>query len=466
MATTPESKSTSGLPGLAGQQAGAVRKLLIIAHDKIGSSMAGPGIRYHYMAETLSDDFDVTVGFFDPTYLPEKDFKHSYEVRHVDAHGFEPGFMGMDVVIAHWLSEAMIAHCNQHGIFAVFDLYVPGPVENLAGSLYGGKTVKPENDFEYNQSLRMYRKFFASGDLFLFSNQRHLDFWTGYVFGSDQIHLSTYGERPIYDRFIYAPMGIDTKQPLEHTKNVIKGVIPGINKDDQVLLWTGGIWNHFDGQVLMRAMNLLKDKRPDIKLLFFGTQHPNPGIPEMKESLDTRKLAAELGLTGKTVFFNDGWVKYPDRINYLLEADVAVNTHKSSIETEFAHRTRVLDHLLAGLPTISTAGDYLADEIISPKGLGFSVPANDEKALKEAIEKILEPKNLNDIKQKIAKERQAFDWQETMAELKKSLSGEINKLPVLKSTSPVQAGSRAMRTVKKVLPKPVKKAIIRVLRMK
>lgn len=442
------------------------KKVLIISHDKIGSSMAGPGIRYHYMAETLSDSFDVTVGFFDPSYLPEEDFSHSYKVSHIDAHTFEPGFEGFEIVISHWLSETMLHYCNTNQVFVVIDLYVPGPVENLASAIYSGQAIKYENDFEYNRALAMYRKFFENGDLFLFSNQRQLDYWTGYAFGSDQIHLSTYPERPIYDRFIYAPMGIDTKQPLKHTKDVIKGVIHGIGKSDKVLLWTGGIWGHFDGQVLIRAMSQLKDKRPDIKLLFFGTQHPNPNVPEMKESLDTRKLATELGLINKTVFFNDGWVKYPERINYLLEADVAVNTHKSSIETEFSHRTRILDHLLAGLPTISTEGDYLSDAVIGPKGLGIVVPPNDEAALEEAIVKILEPGKLNDIKKALASERKAFDWENTMSHLKQFLSGDIDKLPLLNTAPKLRTVSKTRRLVKKVLPVPIKKAIIRTLRMK
>lgn len=428
--------------------------------------MAGPGIRYHYMAEALSDSFDVTVGFFDPSYLPEGDFSHSYKTRHIDAHIFESGFEGFEIVISHWLSEAMLHFCNTNQIFVVIDLYVPGPVENLASAIYSGKAIRHENDFEYNRALQMYKKFLGNGDLFLFSNQRQLDFWTGYAFGSDQIHLSTYPGRPLYDRFIYAPMGIDTKKPTKHSLDVIKGVIPGIEKGDKVLLWTGGIWNHFDGQVLIRAMGKLKDKRPDIKLLFFGTQHPNPSIPEMKESLDTRKLAAELGLLNKTVFFNDGWVKYSERINYLLEADVAVNTHKFSIETEFSHRTRVLDHLLALLPTISTQGDYLSDAVIGPKGLGIVVPPNDEVALEEAIVSILEPERLNDIQKAIAKERKSFDWEHTMSHLEQFLLGDINKLSLLNTAPRLQTVSKTRRAVKKILPVPIKKAIIRTLRMK
>ena len=37
-------------------------------------------------------------------------------------------------------------------------------------------------------------------------------------------------------------------------------------------------------------------------------KHPNPDVPDMAIAWQTRQLADELGLTGKHVFFNDGWV--------------------------------------------------------------------------------------------------------------------------------------------------------------
>jgi glycosyltransferase involved in cell wall biosynthesis len=427
--------------------------------------MAGPGIRYHYMAEILSDDFNVTVGFYDKSYLPEEDFKRSYKVKHVDAYYFEQGFEDVNIVISHWLTSPMVAHCNARGIFMVFDFYVPGPIENLVSSMYSGKDPKPEDCAAFDHSLEMYHIYFEYGDLFLFSNQRQLNFWTGYAFGARTIHLDTYKNRALYDRFISAPMGIDAKSALRHTQKVIKGVIPGIAKDDKVLLWTGGIWNHFDGQVLMRAMKRLQKTRPDIKLVFFGTQHPNPSIPEMKESLETRELAKELGLNDKSVFFMDGWVKYPERINYLLEADIAINTHRKTIETEFSHRTRVLDHILAGLPTVSSAGDYLSDEVISPLKLGIVVPSGDESSLEKAITEILEPKAYIIYKKNIAAVREQFDWASTMAELKNILISNPDKLAVLESAQKLKPANPALRIARKIVPVPAKKIVVRVLRL-
>lgn len=440
------------------------KKILIVSHDKIGTSMAGPGIRYHHMAEELSSDFEVTVAFFDASYLPDRSFEHNYHVEHIDAYHFEEAFAGYDIIIALWLSLRMISFCNTRNVFIVFDLYAPVPVENLAGNIFSGKKVRRDDDFEFTRSLVMYRMFFENGDLFLCSNQRQLNFWLGYVFGSDQIRPSEYVKRPIYDRFIYAPMGIDSKAKLVHTKNVMRNVISGVKDSDKVLLWTGGIWGHFDGKVLMRAMHRLKDKRPDIKLVFFGTQHPNPSIPEMKESLDTRKLAAEYGILGKTVIFKDGWVDYSKRINYLLEADIAVNTHKASIETELAHRTRVLDHILSGLPTIATSGDYFSDEIITAKGVGLVVPANDDLALEQAILKLVEPEELIKARDNLQKIRKSYDWSETLLPLKDFLLDNPTKLPHTPRSHKLKDDKALVLMAKKILPVSVKKIIIKAIR--
>lgn len=439
------------------------KNILIISHDKIGPAMAGPGIRYHFMAEVLSKKFNVTIGFFDPTNVPPKKISRKYSVKHIDAHTFHSDFEGYDIIIALWLNEAMIDYCNRNNMFIVFDVYAPVPVENLAASIYSGKRIQPENDFEFKKSLLMYRKFFENGDLFLFSNRRQIDFWVGYVFGSDQVRLSTYNKRPFFERFILAPMGIDIKNTLEKTEPAIKGVIPSIKQGDKLLLWTGGIWDWFDGKTLIQAMKIIRQSHPSIKLVFFGTKHPNPSIPEMKESLETRKLAEKLGIINKTVFFMDGWVEYSKRINYLLEATAAVNTHKSSVEMEFSHRTRVLDHLLVSLPTIATEGDYISDEIIKTHHIGYVVPPKNPEALAKAIIEICEDKKNKEIRRNIQTIREQFSWEQSLAILEDRLSQGTLKLSRLAPASPQKSTNKAYLLIKRITPPYVKKAVLRAL---
>jgi glycosyltransferase involved in cell wall biosynthesis len=288
----------------------------------------------------------------------------------------------------------------------------------------------------------------------------------GYVFGTSQISVSGYKKRPLFDRFILAPMGIDSSQELKHTKSVMRGEIPGINQDDKVILWTGGIWNWFDAQTLIRAMGILKPKRPDIKLVFFGVKHPNPDVPAMQEASDTIALARRLELLNETVFVHEDWVPYHDRLNYLLEADAAVNTTKDTIESEMSHRTRVLDHLLATLPTIATSGDYLSDEVIKPKDLGIVVPPNDADRLAESIIEIVDDNNNKRIRKNISEIRAEYDWSQTLYDLKMMLLSGVDKLPFNEPIKPrdIPKDKLYFKIAKKIIPAPVKKILIRTFR--
>src|SRR6185436_5397570 len=100
-------------------------------------------------------------------------------------------------------------------------------------------------------------------------------------------------------------------------------------------------------------------------------------------------LARELGLLGRVVRFNDGWVPYEERGAWLLQADCAVAAHRDHLETRFAHRTRLLDCLWAGLPVVCTRGDELAERI-SREGLGEAVPVGDPGALAAGLARVLD----------------------------------------------------------------------------
>lgn len=424
--------------------------------------MAGPGIRYHFMAEYLSKDFSVCVGFFSPENLPDDDFKKSYEVRSIDAFEFEADFSEFDYVVALWLSDSMMHFCNTKKIVVVFDMYAPVPVENLALNLFSSGTISKDKDSEYINSLRMYRKFFENGDLFIYSNSRQRDYWIGYIFGALQILPSTYAKRPAYDQFIEAPMGIDNHQILKHTKNVMRGVIDGISEKDTIVIWTGGIWDWFDGVTPIEAMSLLANMgREDIKLVFLGTQHPNATVPKMSEVSRSRETADRLGLLGKNVFFLEGWVGYEDRINYLLEADVAIYCHKPSIETEFSHRTRVLDHFLASIPTIGTRGDYLG-EVIERTGMGIMIEPNNSEALANAIVDASKTDSVKWYKDNIKKNRDTFAWENTLEPLRKYLLSNPEKMTqTYKNTSSLSG--KTLEKIKKAIPTPLKTLIKRIL---
>ena len=151
-----------------------------------------------------------------------------------------------------------------------------------------------------------------------------------------------------------------------------------------MVLWGGGIYNWFDPVTLIRGVEIAARTLRNLRLVFMSTGHPNPDIQTMWTQVEARRVAADLGLTGTHVFFNDTWVAYEERADWLLDADIGVSTHFDHVETRFSFRTRILDYFWAGLPVICTAGDTLADDI-ERLGIGVTVAPEDPASVAEAL---------------------------------------------------------------------------------
>jgi hypothetical protein len=172
-------------------------------------------------------------------------------------------------------------------------------------------------------------------------------------------------------------------EPPQHPRPVIKGVVPGIGPDDQVVYWGGGLWDWFDPLTAIRAVAALEARCPRLRLFFAGVQHPNPAVPPMRQAAEAQRLSAELGLTGRRVFFND-WVPYAERAAYLLEADIGLSLHLDQVEARLAFRTRLLDYLWTGLNMVVTRGDSLS-ELFAAQGLATAIAPGDVAAAAEAL---------------------------------------------------------------------------------
>jgi glycosyltransferase involved in cell wall biosynthesis len=230
------------------------------------------------------------------------------------------------------------------------------------------------------------------------------------------VNAFTYSRDPALDSLIaVAPFGIPSEPPVAD-RPAIKGVVPGIGKDDKVIIWGGGIYNWFDPETLIRAVGRLSSSHRDVRLFFMGVKHPSPHVPEMAAVARARALVASLGLGGH-VFFNESWVPYEERQNYLLDADVGVSTHFEHIETTFSFRTRILDYLWAGLPIVATAGDSFGD-LIAHEGLGAIVNERDDASLAVALESLLYDAKARDVaRANVARVRQDFTWERVLEPL-------------------------------------------------
>lgn len=360
--------------------------ILILTADRLGKKMAGPAIRCWEMAKLLSQTHRVTLGTTTPPELTHPDF----DVVQVNAERIDALLPETDVVIFQGFIMFFYPQIAASGVPVLVDIYDPFHLEGLELR----KEEAPIERFATARSdTRVLNEQLERGDYFVCASEKQRDFWLGQMTAIGRINPATYDQDASLRKLIdVAPFGLPTEPP-QKVDQVVKGVIPGIDENDFLLLWGGGIYNWFDPLTLVRAVGQVAEEHPDVKLFFLGSAHPNPDVPQMRMAAAAYQLADELGLLDKHVFFNPGWVDYEKRADYLLEADVGVSTHFDHVETAFSYRTRILDYLWAGLPIVATQGDSLS-RMVTTEDLGITVPPEDVDALAEAIKRLRNDRDL------------------------------------------------------------------------
>jgi hypothetical protein len=394
-------------------------RILVLNDDRLGPAMAGPPIRAMHLAAELAADGTGAGG------RPVNEVRLvstrgcdlvrvDVDCRYVPYERLHPHVAWADVVVlqgfvldkAPWIAET--------DKIIVVDLYDPMHLEQLA--MAGSLDPTTRKAFVH-KTVRVLNEQIDRGDYFLVASDLQRSFWLGSMASLGRLNPWTYDEDPsLATRVAVVPFGLPAEPP-EHTAHAIKSVVPGIGKTDKVLLWAGGVYNWFDPLTLIRAVHEVSATHDNVRLFFLGMGHPDPEIPEMATAAAARQLADSLGATGKTVFFNEGWVDYESRQNYLLDSDIGVSTHAEHLETTFSFRTRMLDYLWAGLPMISTRGDSFAS-LIDAEGLGLTVDEGDVDGLTDALRRLLDdPVLAGDARTAVARVRQQFTWPTVAAPL-------------------------------------------------
>ncbi|GAA3802305.1 glycosyltransferase [Cellulomonas soli] len=359
----------------------ARHRILIVTGEPLLDRMAGPAIRAWEMAKALAPDHEVRL----VSTAGARRAGDGFSVEYAAGTGLREPTAWADVVVFQGFLLETAPWLKDSDVIVVADIYDPMHLEQLEQARElgpdGRRHAVEITTHALNEQLRR-------ADFLLCASDKQRDFWLGQLAGQGRISPAVYDEDASLDNLIsVVPFGVEDSPPVQR-RHGIKGVVPGIGPDDKVVLWGGGVYNWFDPLTLIRAIDALKDRRPDVRLFFLGLKHPNPGVPQMRVAWETRQLADELGLTDRHVFFNEGWVPYEERADYLLDADVGVSTHFEHVETAFSFRTRILDYLWASLPIVATDGDTFAP-LIRDHGLGRTVPAQDLASLEQALEEML-----------------------------------------------------------------------------
>lgn len=360
----------------------AVHKLLIISHDIVGKHMAGPGIRYYHLARVLAAHVQTTLAIphESPQELPAHNFHVVRYTRH-DWASIEPHIRAADICLFPSDTANEFPLLAQSEAYLIVDGYDPLLAEWLA---LGERFDAAAQQLAWRYRMGELNRQYLIGDFYICASERQRDWWLGLLEAHGRINPVTFNADPSLRTLIdVAPYGLTLNKP-DPAHRLIKGVWPGIGLDDKVILWGGGLWPWLDPLTAIRAIAQICGARPELKLIFPGTKHPNPMMAGMPtQNAAAFALAEALGVRDQHVFFGD-WVAYTDWPAVLAESDVALTLHYDTLETRLAFRSRVLEYIAAGVPIVATRGDATS-ELVASYQLGAIVDYGDVAGVADAI---------------------------------------------------------------------------------
>lgn len=360
-------------------------RVLFISPDAVGERMRGMGIRYTELARALAPHMDAVVATGDERGggAPPQGVRVTGYEPHAPA-ALRPEIASADVVVAPPQWPVVTGWMRRSGARLIFDLYTPETLETLELFADRGAAMRR---LMVALTVDRLEDALRSGHHFMCAGQAQRDLYVGALLAARRLSPDVYDrDRSLRALLDIVPFGVPSEPPCDAGTGGLRAALPQIGAGDEVVLWSGGLWNWFDAPAAIRAVALLAARRPGVRLVFMGTGEGPAGRAAAEEA---HAIATSFGLLGTTVHFNDAWVPYDQRAAWLLQADCAVATARDHLETRFAFRTRLLDCFWAGLPVVCTRGDELAARI-ERDDLGAVVAVGDGEALAGALEAVLD----------------------------------------------------------------------------
>jgi glycosyltransferase involved in cell wall biosynthesis len=364
--------------------AGAQPEVLFISADPVGGEMAGLGIRCWELARALRDRASVTIAH-GGTEEGERDGVRTVAFRPHAPHVLRELIAGADTVVAHPQWPLVDRWLRRSSARVVIDLYCPETLETL--ELRAGEPVLARRQMTATTLDRLHSSL-RTGHNFVCASETQRDLWLGAMLALRLIDPELYdGDPSLREVIELVPFGVPGEPPAGETQGGPRDAIAALEADSEIVLWNGGIWSWLDAESAIRAVALLAEQRPSVRLVFMGIAAGHPAAAASAES--ARRVAGELGVLESVVHFHDGWIPYAERAAWLAQASCALSTHSEHLESRFAYRTRLLDCFWAGLPVVCTGGDDLAEHV-QREELGAVAPPGDVGALCAALAQVLD----------------------------------------------------------------------------
>ncbi|MGE5595338.1 MAG: glycosyltransferase family 4 protein [Hyphomicrobiales bacterium] len=392
---------------------GSGPRILIICRGHLGSHMSAPGIRATAQADVLSRHVPgARVTLAGPNDVTGVAPGLPYRVVRWNARNIIPLVERHDIIISSGLPPHVALQWPRKKF--VVDLFSQYAMEWMEVGIQQYEGYARHAWVQRTRAILAMQLTMA--DFVLCCNERQRDSYIGMMISLGLISPRVYDRDPTLRRYIDSgPHGI-RPEPPQPGPPVLRGVRPGFEQNDRIIIWNGGIIQWYDPATLLEALRRLN--RPDVKLLFLGASYPGlSGLGKGIRFQDARAIAEANGQLGKTVFFEEGWVSHEMAKQYVLEADISVCSYFDNLETRYSHRTRFVDLIWAELPFICTHGDVLAEEV-AQNGWGLVVPEEDPEALSCAIARLLDDRELHKrCRENLAAARPSLQWDVTMRPL-------------------------------------------------
>jgi glycosyltransferase involved in cell wall biosynthesis len=358
-----------------------VRRVLFISAGAVGTAMAGVSIRAYELARALQPHAEVTLAGIHSDLDPLSDLRQvTYDPR--NPRELIPEIEAADAIFTAPVFPVLVPALRRARARVIFDLLTPEPFENLE---YLADASPLRRRAMLTLVIDRVAEALHAGHHAVCAGEKQRDLWIGTMLAERLITPTRYDADPsLRETLDLVPFGVPAEAPVLTGPGARAAF--GLGDEDEILLWSGGIWSWLDAPTAIRAVAELHRRRPSVRLVFMAASDAGPALVAAEEA---RRLAGELGLLDSVVYFNREWVPYAERANWLLEADCNFSMHREHLETRFAFRTRVLDCFWSGLPIVATEGDELADRV-ERDDLGAAVPAGDAEAAAAALERVLE----------------------------------------------------------------------------
>ena len=382
-----------------------VSRVLVVSRDQVRSRMAAPGIRLAEISRYLaSAGNDVTLA------LPHEPELSLSGVSQVFAGEKEVG------ELARATDVAVLSGAGHHlmplpqiprTVPTVIDLSFPVVLEVLAVPQRPRSIWPPATPPA--QLVDRLVHYLRDGDFLMCASQDQRNLYLGCLLILGRFDEQTLRSDPtLHDLLSIVPFGCPPTPP-NRTGPGPRERIDGIRRDDFVLLWSGGLGDWYDPEVVVRAVARAAPRVPNLKLVVIGARSGIEHLPETATSAAVRALAGELHVLGRHVFFHDEWVPYDSRADWIEDADVAVIASHPSLESDIAVRTRFLDYVWCTTPVLCTRGGAYAD-LVERRQLGMVVSPGDVSAMADAIVTMADRNLRSGMKERLSSLRPELAW--------------------------------------------------------